>query len=212
VSWALAAAVLGAPVGAAAERIAAAYPWTAPVVRVPVARTAVVALLAAVLFGGTVARFGSAPPLAAWLWFVAAGLLLGLVDLRHRLLPNRVLLPATAVAVGLLGAEALLQGDGTALLRAVEAGAASFGVGLVMALISPAGLGMGDVKLAGLLGLMLGWLSWSAVLLGFFLGFLLQAVVILVLLLARRAGRGTDVPFGPALLVATLVVGLLAVG
>jgi leader peptidase (prepilin peptidase)/N-methyltransferase len=79
-----------------------------------------------------------------------------------------------------------------------------------MALLAPAGLGMGDVKLAGLLGLYLGWLGWPVVLLGFLLGFAVQALVGLVLLAARRAGRHTELPFGPALLGGSLAAALLS--
>jgi len=97
-----------------------------------------------------------------------------------------------------------------ALGRALLGGAAAFAVLLVMALLAPAGLGMGDVKLAGFLGLYLGWLGWPVVLLGFLLGFVVQALVGLVLLLTRRAGRRTELPFGPALLGGALVAALLS--
>ena len=88
-------------------------------------------------------------------------MLLALIDLRHRLLPDRVVLPSIAVGAVLLGLAAALEGDWAALLRAAVAAVVLFVVFLVMALISPAGLGMGDVKLAALLGLYLGWLGWN---------------------------------------------------
>jgi leader peptidase (prepilin peptidase)/N-methyltransferase len=164
------------------------------------------ALVAAVL----VLRFGLTPVLPAWLWFGTVGLLLALVDLREHLLPNRVLLPGTVVAVALLAVVAALDGSWGAFARAALAGLAGFAVLLAMAVAAPAGLGMGDVKLAGFLGLYLGWLGWPSVLFGFFLGFLGQAVVGLALLVLRRAGRRTELPFGPALLAGTLVAALLA--
>jgi leader peptidase (prepilin peptidase)/N-methyltransferase len=74
-----------------------------------------------------------------------------------------------------------------------------------MALVSPAGMGMGDVKLAGLLGLLLGWLGWPVVVAGFLLGFVVQAVLGLALIVLRRAGRDTELPFGPALVLGTAV-------
>jgi leader peptidase (prepilin peptidase)/N-methyltransferase len=79
----------------------------------------------------------------------------------------------------------------------------------VMALISPSGLGMGDVKLVALTGLYLGWLGWPVVLVGLFLGFLAQGLLGLGLLAARRAGLRTDLPFGPALLAGALAAALL---
>ncbi|WP_249523816.1 hypothetical protein [Modestobacter marinus] len=79
-----------------------------------------------------------------------------------------------------------------------------------MARISSGGLGMGDVRLAGLRGLYLGWLGWPVVVAGFFLGCLLQAVVGLTLLAARRVDRRTGLPFGPALLGGALAAALLA--
>ncbi|MGY5884688.1 prepilin peptidase [Modestobacter lacusdianchii] len=155
-------------------------------------------------------RFGWSPQLAAWLWFAAVGLLLAVVDLREQLLPNRVLLPGVIGGVALLGLAAAVDGDWSAGGRALLAGGAAFAVLLAMALISPSGLGMGDVKLAALLGLYLGWLGWSVVLAGFFVGFLLQALVGLGLLAARRVDRSTGLPFGPALLVGALLAALLA--
>ena len=76
---------------------------------------------------------------------------------------------------------------------------------LVLALISPSALGMGDVKLAGLVGLPLGWLGWDAVLLGTAAGFVVQAVLSLVLLAARRIDLRGELPFGPAMLLGAAV-------
>jgi leader peptidase (prepilin peptidase)/N-methyltransferase len=77
---------------------------------------------------------------------------------------------------------------------------------LVLALIAPSGLGMGDVKLAGLLGLYLGWLGWGAVVLGAMAGFVVQAVVALLLLATRRIGLRGELPFGPAMLAGAALV------
>ena len=76
---------------------------------------------------------------------------------------------------------------------------------VILALISPGGLGMGDVKLAGLLGLYLAYLGSRALLLGVAGGFVLAAVVGIELLATHRADRKTMVPFGPAMLLATLI-------
>lgn len=209
--------LIGIVVGTLVNRAGARHPWPAPVtvgalagpgpvaVRTPVLE--VVSALALALVG---LRFGWSAELPAWAWFVALGLLLAVIDLRELLLPNRVLLPGTLVTVALLTLAAAVDGSWPDLWRALLAGAACFALLLVMALISPASLGMGDVKLAALLGLVLGWLGWPAVLMGLFLGFVIQAVAGLLLLAVQRAGRRTELPFGPALLVGTLVAALLA--
>jgi leader peptidase (prepilin peptidase) / N-methyltransferase len=209
---ALLAGVLGLPVGHLANRLAGSFPWRGEHAVRTAAPLPAVELATAALLALVVLRCGVSAALPAWLFFAAAGVLLAVVDLREKLLPNRVLLPVTGVVLALLTVAAAAAGDWSALLRAVLAGSVSFAVGLAMAVLAPSGLGMGDVKLAGLLGLVLGWSSWSAVLLGFLVGFVLQAVLGLALLAARRAGRRTQLPFGPALLAGALAVLLLTGG
>ena len=77
---------------------------------------------------------------------------------------------------------------------------ALFAFYFLLAFIYPAGMGFGDVKLAGLIGLYLGWLGWGSLLVGAFLGFLLGAVVGIALMVRGRAGRKTKIPFGPFML------------
>jgi leader peptidase (prepilin peptidase) / N-methyltransferase len=213
------AAVSGAAVGHLVDRAAARFPWPRPTTvgtvlggRGGAAPRGLLEGATAALFVLAALRFGPSAELPAWLWFLAAGVLLGVIDLREQLLPNRVLLPATVGALVLLAVAAAVGDRWDDLLRAVLAGAAASGVLLVMALAAPAGMGMGDVKLAGLLGLFLGWLGWPAVVTGFFLGFLLQAVLGLVLIALRRAGRRTELPFGPALLLGTVLAAAWTAG
>ncbi len=156
------------------------------------------------------ARFGAVPLLPAWLWLSACAVVLVVVDLQHHLLPDRVLLPAGLVALALLGVVAAASGEWTALGRALL-GALALSAGLLaLAWVNPSGLGLGDVKLGLVLGLYLGWFGWAHLLTGVVLGFVLQAVLAVVLLALRRAGRDTQLAFGPALLAGALVVGLLA--
>jgi len=209
--------VLGLAIGTAVNRSAARYPWPGSwsvagligagpqAVRPPVLELVSAGALAAVGL-----RFGWSPDLPAWSWFVALGLLLSVIDLREQLIPNRLLIPGTAVTVALLTLAAAVGDDWSGLWRAVAAGAVGFAVLLGMALAAPAGLGMGDVKLAALLGLVLGWLGWPALLTGLFLGFVLQAVLGLVLLAVGRAGRRTELPFGPALVAGALIAALVS--
>ncbi len=90
------------------------------------------------------------------------GVWLSAVDLRHRLLPNNIVLPTLASGVVLLAAAAGAGNDWSALGRAVAGSAALFVLYLVLALISPAGMGMGDVKLAAVVGLFLAYQGWRA--------------------------------------------------
>lgn len=166
----------------------------------------------AVLLLGVVLRVGVVPALGAWLWFVLGAVLLTVVDLRHLVLPNRVLAPWAAGAAVLLTVAAAATGAWADLGRALVAAlVVALGL-LVLALVNPAGLGMGDVKLGLVLGWYLGWLGWPSVLVGILLGAVAQAVVGLALLATRRAGRRTALPFGPALLGGVLAVLLLAGG
>jgi leader peptidase (prepilin peptidase)/N-methyltransferase len=170
---------------------------------------ALAAAVGAVASTAVVLRFGASPDLPAWVWFVLVGLLLGIVDVREHRLPDRVLVPGTALAVLLLAGAALVSGRWDDLGRGLLAGLACFGLLLAMALISPSGLGMGDVKLVAFTGLYLGWLGWPNVIAGLFLGFVAQGLAGLVLLAARRTGLRGELPFGPALLAGALTSGLM---
>jgi leader peptidase (prepilin peptidase)/N-methyltransferase len=171
---------------------------------------ALAAAVGAVASTAVVLRFGATPDLPAWVWFVLVGLLLGIVDVREHRLPDRVLLPGTGLAVLLLTAAALLSDRWDDLGRGLLAGLACFVLLLAMALISPSGLGMGDVKLVAFTGLYLGWLGWPNVIAGLLLGFLAQGLAGLVLLAARRTGLRGELPFGPALLAGALASGLMS--
>ncbi len=100
-------------------------------------------------------------------------------------------------APSLLALASWASGDWGALLRAVIGSAGLFALYFVIAFISPRGMGMGDVKLAAVLGLYLGWLGWGPLAVGAFAAFLLGGVFAVALLIARRARRGTAIPFGP---------------
>jgi leader peptidase (prepilin peptidase)/N-methyltransferase len=212
---AVVAAVLGAAAGALVNRAAGRFPWPpgagARELLGPglvAVRPPLVEALTALLTALTVLRTGLSWELPAFLVLAVAGVLLTVVDLQHRLLPNRVVLPSLVAGAALLLVAALADGAWDALLRAVLGAAALFVAYLALALVSPGGLGMGDVKLAALLGLYLGWLGWTAVVLGALAGFVVQALIALVLLATRRIGLRGELPFGPAMLAgAALVIG-----
>jgi leader peptidase (prepilin peptidase)/N-methyltransferase len=164
----------------------------------------------ALLLPGALALGGLRPATAALGWLAAAAVVLGAVDLASHRLPDVVTFPAYAVCGLALLADAAVRGTWTALLRAVLAAAVAFGAAALAALGSPGGLGFGDVKLLGLLGLVLGWVGWGVLAAGVFAGLVIGAAVSLVLLAARRAGWRTALPFGPPLLAGAVVALALA--
>jgi leader peptidase (prepilin peptidase) / N-methyltransferase len=120
---------------------------------------------------------------------------ISVIDLRHRRIPNRLVYPATALSAGFIVAGDLAGGHLDLIDAAIGFGA--YGVGLlVVALVAPKGMGMGDVKLAGLIGLVLGSLGLELVAVGAGVGILLGGVGAIVALLLG-AGRKTRVPYGP---------------
>lgn len=168
-------------------------------------RYPLVELLTGVLFGVMAWEFGATWELPAYLYLVAVGVALAFIDLDTRRLPNALTLPSYVVGLVLLAVPAVLDSRPDDLVRAVLGAAALFGFYFLLALIYPAGMGFGDVKLAGVLGLYLGFLGWDAVIVGGFAGFLIGAVVGVGLMVAGRARRRTAVPFGPSMLAGTLV-------
>lgn len=147
--------------------------------------------------------------LVAFLYLAAISLALALIDLDVQRLPNVIVLPAYAVGAVLLGTAALLVGDLAALGRAALGAIILGGAYLLIAVIRPGGMGFGDVKLAGALGLFLAWLGWDALAVGALAGFVLGGLFGVALLLFRRAGRSTGIPYGPWML-AGAWLGILA--
>ena len=150
-------------------------------------------------------RLGWSTALPAYLVLCAAGVTLAAIDVRTLRLPDAVLLPAGGVVLAVLGVAALADGTGGAFLRAVLAAAAGFGIFLVLALVNPSGLGLGDVKLAAVLGLALGHLGWEAAFVGLLAAFVLMSAVGVVLLALRRVTRSSALPFGPFMLLGALL-------
>ncbi|MEV6958976.1 A24 family peptidase [Streptomyces sp. NPDC051207] len=158
------------------------------------------AVVTGLVCAGLAAATGTRPELAVWLLLAPAGVLLAVVDLRVKRLPDPLTLPLAGAALALLAPAALLPEHAgrwtTALLGALTLGAGYF----VLFLINPAGMGFGDVKLALGAGAALGWYGWPTVVLGTFAGFLLGALYGGALVVARRANRKTAIPFGPFLI------------
>ncbi|EXG81056.1 prepilin signal peptidase PulO-like peptidase [Cryptosporangium arvum DSM 44712] len=154
-----------------------------------------------VLFAAVTARFGLSPELPAYLYLAAIAVALALIDLDVMRLPDRIVLPSYLVTAILLLVAAVAAGSWQDAGRALLAMAALYAGYWLLAFVYPDGMGFGDVKLAGLLGLYLGWLGWNSVWVGTFAGFLVGGVVGMVLLATRRATGRTAIPFGPAMLV-----------
>ena len=168
-------------------------------------RYPLVELTSAALFAVMALRFGVDPVLPAYLYLAAVGLALALIDLDCKRLPNALTLPSYVVVTVLLAGAALLGADTGALQRALLGGAAMYAVYYALCFAYPAGMGFGNVKLAGVLGLATGWLGWGAWSVAIFLGFLLGGVFGVLLVVAGRGGRKTAVPFGPFMLLGALV-------
>ena len=197
---ALVAGAVGIAVGHLANRLAGSFPWPRDDERRVAIRPPVLELGTAVLFALTALRFGPEWDLPAFLFLAGAGVLLAVIDVEHKLLPDRVTLPSIGVGALLLAVAAVATGDGGSLLRAVLGALVLFVVFVVLVLISPRSIGMGDAKLAALLGLYLGRLGWDVLALGIAAGFVVQAVLALALLATRRIGLRGELPFGPAML------------
>jgi leader peptidase (prepilin peptidase)/N-methyltransferase len=164
------------------------------------ARYPIVEAITGVLFAGTYLVIGANWALPAYLFFVATTVALVLTDLDHKRIPNRILYPATVIALVLLVAGAAAEGNLSAVPRAVAGGGIYFGLLLVIALLARGGFGMGDVKLAFLLGTFLAFPSWDTLGAGIFLAFLIGGVASLLLLITKRKGRKDAIPFGPPLI------------
>ena len=150
-------------------------------------------------------KFGFDAQLPAYLYLGAVGVALALIDLDTKRLPNVLVLPSYPIALALLAIPAVAHSDWDDFVRALLGMAALFGFYFLLALIYPRGMGFGDVKLAGVLGLYLGWLGWGEVVVGGFLGFLIGGVAGIALMATRQAGRKSQIPFGPFMLLGALL-------
>ena len=157
------------------------------------------------LFAVMALRFGDDWVLPAYLYLAAVGLALALIDLDCKRLPDVLTLPSYPVAALLLGAAALLGSDSGSFPKALLGGAAMFAVYFALAFAYPAGMGFGDVKLSGVLGMYTAWLGWGAWAVGLFLGFLLGGLFGIALIALKKGGRKTAVPFGPFMLLGVLI-------
>ncbi|WJL95362.1 A24 family peptidase [Microbacterium sp. ET2] len=151
--------------------------------------------------------------ITAFAYLGVISVVLAVIDVRHHRLPNRIVLPSYGVGGAFLLGAVLFGAPVIALGRALIGMIVLFCFYLLLRGLSRRGLGGGDVKLAGVLGLYLGWLGWEALAIGALAGFVVGGATGVLLILARRADRRTPIAFGPAMLIgAWLVIGASVVG
>jgi len=160
----------------------------------------------AVLLAALAARVHPSLVLAAACWLALCAVPLAFIDAAVRRLPDVLTGPAFAGTALLLLAAAAVGGHWHVLAQAVLGGIALAGFYLVLAVISPSGMGLGDVKAAAGLGTMLAWRGWIALIAGGFAGFLLAAVYGIALLVSGRATRKQQIPFGPFMITGAFLV------
>ncbi len=168
-------------------------------------RYPLIELVTAALFAAVAVRLGPDAALPAFLVFGAALVAISAVDLEHFIVPNRIVYPALFASVPLLVVAAAVEGEWRSLRDAAVGGVLAWGALLVIHLVSPAGMGFGDVRLAGLIGVHLGWMSLRHVVLGLFLAFLTAAVTGVALIATAVRTRKDKVPFGPFLALGALM-------
>jgi leader peptidase (prepilin peptidase)/N-methyltransferase len=144
---------------------------------------------------------GAVWPLPAFLYLAAVSIALTVIDLDTYRLPFWIVVPSWWAGGALLGGAALLLGHPAAVARMLAGGLALWGLYRLLHAVYPPGMGYGDVRLAGLLGMYLAWLDWGALAAGAFLGFLVGGLGGVALVVARRGGLKAQIPYGPYMIV-----------
>ena len=178
--------------------------------RPPTGRSRLTAPVTAVLFGATAWDFGWTWSLPAYLALAAFLVVLTLIDVDTRTLPRRMVWAAGATGVGLLAGASIAAGEPERIVLATVGATIAFVLLCALHILARGGLGFGDVRLGAVLGWYLGWQSLSLVMTGLLAAFVVGAVIGVVLMVFGRAGRRTEVPFGPALAIGSFLVLLAA--
>ncbi len=162
-------------------------------------RTLGAALVTGVLFGGAAHRFGSHLILAPTCVFFAMLVAVSVTDLSHRLVPRRLLYAGVTLIVPLLVVTSAVDHRWHSLVGSVVAGAVAFGLFFAIWWFVPRGMGFGDVRLAGVIGVTVGYLSLLHAYVAFLAGFVIGMVFGLTVMVGSPAGRKTRIPFAPSL-------------
>jgi leader peptidase (prepilin peptidase) / N-methyltransferase len=150
------------------------------------------------------ARVGWAAELSFLLFLVPVGVALAVIDWRTRLLPTKLIAPSYLAVILLVGFSAWTDQDWDSLVTAGWGWLVAGGTFFALWFVYPKGMGYGDVRLSGVLGIALGYLGWAELLTGVYAGFLVGGVGGLLLSLLRIVDRKAY-PFGPFMLVGALV-------
>jgi len=181
--------------------------------RIPL-RVPLVELLTGVVFFLSFWYFGLTARFGVTAFWCCVFIVVMFIDWEHKLILNRVTYPMAVLALALLAFDSLSPGlllpgglsflpsDKPAVLSGVIGGAAGLAFFLLVFLITPRGMGMGDVKLAGLIGLVAGWPMTIVALL---IGILLGGVLAIVLLGLRLKGRKDPIPYGTILAIGPII-------
>jgi leader peptidase (prepilin peptidase) / N-methyltransferase len=190
-------------------------PWLAvrcPRCKSSLGRPVILELATGTVLALLLGTFADQPVVIAFCFLGVLGVALAAIDVAVQRLPDRLTLSAIPVMIALLAVAAVVSRDPSQLVRAVCGGLTTTAVFLALALARPGQLGGGDVKLAALIGLALGWLGWPALLVGVALGFALSAIVGLALLTLRKITLRSHIAFGPFMLGGALLGTLAASG
>lgn len=151
-------------------------------------------------------RYGSSPTAFAFAGLAVITPPLTVIDIKHHRLPNALTAAGAIWATACAGVLSISSGSLQPLLTSLTCGAACAGGMLLLALVSKGGMGMGDIKLAGVIGLVLGLVAWTTAVAAIVWAFVLGSAVALLLIVMGKAQRGTAVPFGPMLIAGPWVV------
>jgi leader peptidase (prepilin peptidase) / N-methyltransferase len=196
----------------AAAGLLAGWPQRAVIARLDISPrppALVAGAVTAILLGGLAARVHPVLVLAAACWLAACAVPLACTDFAVQRLPDPLTGAAYAGTVVLLLLAAAVGGPWSALFRALLGGLALAGFYLLLILISPSGMSLGDVKLAASLGTLLAWFSWRLLIAGGFAGLCLGALAAGALLASQRVSRKHLIPFGP-FMIAGAVLAVIA--
>lgn len=162
-------------------------------------RYPLVEVATAVLYGGSAVRFAGQWVLPAYLVLFASLVAITVIDFDRQIIPNRIVYPTIFLSIPLLAFAAAVDHEWDRFGHSLLGATLAWGFLLAIHLISPAGMGFGDVRLSFVLGLFLGWLSLGHVVTGLFLGIVLISAVGLVLAAFRLRSLREHIAFGPFL-------------
>ncbi len=203
---ALVCGVLGVPGGLLANLLVDRIPEKQPLRPLPAlaavagsARQRLTVLVTVALFAGAGLRFGADWVVPAYLVFFLCLVSISVIDAQRQIIPNRIVYPTIFASLPLLALAALAEGEWDRFGHAVMGASLAWLALFVIHMISPSGMGFGDVRLAFVLGLFLGWISLGHVVTGLFLGVLLISAVGIVLAVLRLRSLQEHIAFGPFL-------------